>query len=136
MWRTVLQTREVQSPNWNDAFAQWLGTPADPFWWSTGSSSQRRDDEFEEFLANIEDVEIQVTVDTDVDLPDAVDYHWPWVALEPEKLETLPYLPENFDQLSFTLFKYSLRSFVKEMEENGKESRVILYWSPNGDYLD
>ena len=136
MWRTVLQTREVQNPNWRDAFANWLGTPVDPFWWSTGWNSQQRDSEFEEYLAGIDDVEVKVTVATDDELPEVVDYHWPWVAIDPEKLEMFPYLPKGFDQLSFILFKYSLRSFVKEMEKRSRETRVVFYWTPNGDYLD
>lgn len=135
MWRTVLQSREVQNSKWSDAFTNWLGTPADPFWWSTGSITDDKDETFEQYLANIEGVQVKVTVVTDDELPEVVDYHWPWVALDLEQFESLPYLPNGFDQLSMTLFKYSLRTFIAEREKEGKEVRVVLYWSPNGDYL-
>jgi|DEB19_MinimDraft_3_1074340.scaffolds.fasta_scaffold41948_3 hypothetical protein len=135
MWRTVLQSREVQNNKWSDAFTNWLGTPVDPFWWSTGSITDDKDAAFEEYLANIEGVQVKVTVATDDELPEVVDYHWPWVALDLEQFESLPYLPNGFDQLSMTLFKYSLRTFIAEREKEGKEVRVVLYWSPNGDYL-
>ena len=135
MWRTVLQSREVQNNKWSDAFTNWLGTPTDPFWWSTGAITDDKDAAFEEYLANIEGVQVKVTVATDDELPEVVDYHWPWVELDLERLESLPYLPNGFDQMSMTLFKYSLRTFVAEKEAEGKEVRVVLYWSPNGDYL-
>ena len=136
MWRTVLQRRSVQDLIWQDAYPQWLGTPTDPFWWGTGDIPQARDLLFEEFLNTISGLEVQETVSIDDNLPDVVDYDWPWVAITIDQLESFPPLPEGFDQISFNLFRYSARRFAMQMDEQGAEMRIVIYCVPSGDYLD
>lgn len=136
MWRTVLQRRSAQDKVWQDAFPQWLGTPTDPFWWSTGDIPPVRDLLFEDFLNAINGIEVRETVSTDESLPEVVDYDWPWAAMTIDQLDDFPPLPEGFDQIAFNLFRYSTRHFAMQMDQEGNDVRVVIYWIPSGDYLD